>query len=162
MALLLLALDSASKREHDLATKGLPLSLPSRLGLLTSLFVSMDYEGPPPASTAGNVDFGIGFEGSSSENLVEENDMAGNTNGVLFFNTSSDNVVRRNIIVGNPSAQVIKTFVASNQGGADIAFRASFTGANNVLRDNFCLTYLRGGGPATAPCPNFRTSAAGQ
>lgn len=105
----------------------------------------------------GNVDFGIGFEGSSSENLVEENDIGGNTNGVLFFNTSSDNVVRRNFIVGNPSAQVIKTFVASNQRGADIAFRASFTGANNVLEDNFCLTYLQGAGPATLPCPNIKT-----
>ena len=36
---------------------------------------SLDYEGPAPASTAGNVDFGIGFEGSSSENQVEENDI---------------------------------------------------------------------------------------
>src|ERR1700730_10572640 len=40
----------------------------------------------------GNVDFGIGFEGSSSENLVEHNDIGGNTNGVAFFNTSSNNV----------------------------------------------------------------------
>ncbi len=105
----------------------------------------------------GNVDFGIGFEGSSSENVVEENAIGGNTNGVLFFNSSSDNVVRRNIIVGNPAAQVIKTFVLTNQQGADIAFRPSFTGANNTLKDNFCLTYLQGAGPATAPCPNIGT-----
>jgi pectate lyase len=106
---------------------------------------------------SGNVDFGIGFEGSSSENLVEGNDIGGNTNGVLFFNTSSDNVVHRNIIVGNPAAQVVKTFVLANQQGADIAFRASFAGANNTFEDNFCLTYIRGAGPATAPCPNIRT-----
>jgi parallel beta-helix repeat protein len=105
----------------------------------------------------GNVDFGIGFEGSSSENLVEENDIGGNTNGVLFFNSSSDNVVRRNIIAGNPAAQVIKTFTAANQQGADIAFRPIFTGANNTFKDNFCLTYRQGAGPATAPCPNIRT-----
>ena len=105
----------------------------------------------------GNVDFGVGFEGSSSVNRVEENDIGGNTNGVEFFNTSSDNLVRRNIIVGNPAAQVIKSFTASNQRGADIAFRPSFTGANNILEDNFCLTYLQGGGPATAPCPNVIT-----
>ncbi len=105
----------------------------------------------------GNVDFGIGFEGSSKENQVEESDIGGNTNGVFFFNTSSDNLVRRNIIVGNPAAQVIKTFTASNQQGADIAFRPNFTGANNVFEDNFCLTYLQGSGPATAPCPNIRT-----
>jgi hypothetical protein len=66
-------------------------------------------------------------------------------------------VVRRNIIVGNPAAQVIKTFVLANQQGADIAFQSSFTGANNTLEDNFCLTYIQGAGPATAPCPNIRT-----
>jgi parallel beta-helix repeat protein len=105
----------------------------------------------------GNVDFGIGFEGSSSANQVEENDIGGNTNGVEFFNTSSDNVVRRNIIVGNPAAQVIKTFTASNQQGADITFRPDFAGANNVLQDNLCLTYIQGAGPATAPCPKIET-----
>ena len=118
---------------------------------------SVDYEGPAPASTAGNVDFGIGFEGSSSENVVEENDIGGNTNGVEFFNTSSDNVIRRNIIVGNPAAQVIKSFTAVNQQGADIVFRSNFTGANNAFEDNTCLTYIQGAGPATAPCPNIRT-----
>src|SRR2546422_1832486 len=107
----------------------------------------------------GNVDFGVGFEGSSSENRVEGNDIGGNTNtnGILFFNTSSDNVVRRNVIAGNPAAQVIKTFTAANQQGADIAFRPNFSGANNIIEDNFCLTYRQGAGPATAPCPNIRT-----
>ena len=111
---------------------------------------SVDYKG-------GNVDFGIGFEGSSRENLADENDIGGNTNGVFFFNSSSDNIVRRNIIVGNPAAQVSKTFVLPNQQGADIGFRPNFTGANNTFEDNFCLTYIQGAGPATAPCPNIRT-----
>ena len=118
---------------------------------------SLDYEGPPPASTAGNVDFGIGFEGSSSENQVQENDIGGNTNGVEFFNTSSNNLVRHNVIAGNPAGQVIKTFTANNQQGADITFRPTFAGANNVIEDNFCLTYIAGAGPATAPCPNVMT-----
>jgi parallel beta-helix repeat protein len=103
----------------------------------------------------GNVDFGIGFEGTSTGNVVEDNDLGGNTNGVLFFNSSSDNVIRHNIIAGNPAAQVVKTFTATNQQGADIAFRPNFTGANNTIRDNFCLTYLRGAGPASAPCPSI-------
>ena len=115
---------------------------------------SLDYAG-------GNVDFGIGFEGTSSENLAEENDIGGNTNGVDFFNSSSDNVVRRNIIVGNPAAQVIKTFTAANQQGADIAFRTNFSGTNNTLKDNFCLTYIQGAGPANSPCPNIRTKREG-
>jgi parallel beta-helix repeat protein len=106
---------------------------------------------------SGNVDFGIGLEGSSKDNVIEENDIGGNTNGVMFFNTSSDNLVRRNIIAGNPAAQVVKTFTLPNQQGADIAFRPTFAGANNVFEDNFCLTYLQGSGPAAAPCPNIRT-----
>ena len=105
---------------------------------------------------SGNVDFGIGFEGSSGENLVAENDIGGNTTGVEFFNTTSNNVVRHNKIVGNPAAQVSKSFTAANQQGADIAFRSNFAGANNIIEDNFCLTYIAGAGPATAPCPNIR------
>jgi hypothetical protein len=101
----------------------------------------------------GNIDFGIGFEGSSSDNQIEENDIGGNVNEVLFFNTASDNVVRNNIIAGNPPAQVTKTFVLNNQQGADIAFRSNFTGTNNEVEDNFCLTYI---GPGTPPCPNIR------
>jgi parallel beta-helix repeat protein len=111
---------------------------------------SVDYMG-------GNVDFGIGFEGTSSENSVVENDIGGNANGVDFFDSSSDNVVRHNKIVGNPAAQVIKSFTAADQQGADIAFRPDFSGANNVIEDNFCLTYIAGAGPATAPCPNLKT-----
>jgi hypothetical protein len=103
----------------------------------------------------GNVDFGIGFEGTSSENQVEENDIGGNANGVEFFNTSSNNLVSGNIIAGNPAAQVIKTFTAANQQGADITFRPDFAGTNNTLEDNFCLTYIQGSGPAAAPCPNL-------
>lgn len=112
---------------------------------------SLDY-------ASGNVDFGIGLEGSSKDNVIEENDIGGNTNGVAFFNTSSDNLVRRNIIAGNPAAQVVKAFTLPNQQGADIAFRPNFAGENNVFEDNFCLTYLQGGtSPTTAPCPNIRT-----
>ena len=102
----------------------------------------------------GNVDFGLGFEGSSSGNRVEENDIEGNVNGVAFFNTSSGNIVRNNIIVGNPPGQVNKTFVLSNQKGADIIFRPNFTSqANNTFDNNFCLTYT---GPGTSPCPSIR------
>jgi parallel beta-helix repeat protein len=105
--------------------------------------------------TIGNIDFGIGFEGSSNQNKIEKNDIGGNANGVAFFDTSSGNVVRDNVIVGNPAAQVIKTFTAPNQQGADISFLLDFAGANNVIEDNFCLTYIAGAGPATPPCPNL-------
>jgi parallel beta-helix repeat protein len=116
---------------------------------------SVDYTIAP--NDVGNIDFGIGFEGSSNQNRIEENDIGGNANGIAFFDTSSGNVVRHNVIVGNPPAQVIKTFTLPNQQGADISFLLDFSGTNNVIEDNFCLTYLAGAGPATAPCPNLKS-----
>ena len=108
----------------------------------------------------GNVDFGVGFNGTSSGNLVEGNDIGGNAHGIRFKDTASSNVVRHNIIAGNPPAQVLKSFTASNQSGADIAFDPAFSGSNNIIEDNFCLTYFAGGGPTTAACPNTTTGEA--
>jgi parallel beta-helix repeat protein len=99
----------------------------------------------------GNVDFGIGFEGTSNGNVVEENDLGGNVNGILVFATAHDNVVRHNIITGNPPAQVLKTFGTVGSNGADIHDRHSAAGAN-TFEDNFCLTYT---GPGTPLCPNI-------
>ena len=108
---------------------------------------SLDY-------SSGNVDFGVGFEGTSSQNRVEESDIGGNTNGVLVLDpTAIANIVSHNIIAGNPPGQVRKTFTASNQAGFDIQDNSS-AGAN-TFEDNFCLTYE--GNAATAPCPNLRT-----
>jgi len=100
----------------------------------------------------GNVDFGVGLEGTSSGNRVEENQMGGNTNGVLVFSAAHDNIIRHNIIVGNPPAQVSVTFPTATGAGADIHDRHASAGAN-TFEDNFCLTYL---GPGTPPCPNIR------
>ena len=103
------------------------------------------------SAALGNVDFGIGFEGTSSGNRVEENDIGGNANGVLVFATASGNVIRHNIIVGNPPAQVSADFPGAAAAGADIHDRSA-TAVANTYEDNFCLTYL---GPGTAPCPNI-------
>ena len=100
----------------------------------------------------GNVDFGIGFEGTSSENVVEHNDLGGNVNGVLIFATANGNVIRHNTLAGNPAAQVLKSFALPNQVGADIHDRHTTPGMN-TFEDNFCLTYV---GPETPPCPNIR------
>ncbi|MBV9498793.1 MAG: right-handed parallel beta-helix repeat-containing protein [Acidobacteriaceae bacterium] len=100
----------------------------------------------------GNVDFGIGFEGSSTENLVEESDFGGNVNGVLVFPEADDNVVHDNIITGNPPAQVQKTFASvPAASGADI-HDLHTSPSTNTFDDNFCLTYI---GPGIPPCPNI-------
>ena len=106
----------------------------------------------------GNVDFGVGLEGTSSGNQIERNDMGGNANGVFVVDaTATGNVVRRNRIFGNPSAQVSVAFpstgtifTSADEQGFDIQ-DTSPAGAN-TFEDNLCLTYS--GAASPAPCPN--------
>ncbi len=98
----------------------------------------------------GNNDFGVGLVAGSSGNLIEDNTMGGNTNGVLLQATASGNVIRGNIIAGNPPSQVSRTFGALI--GADIKDESPGSGARNTIENNWCITYL---GPGPAPCPNF-------
>jgi parallel beta-helix repeat protein len=106
----------------------------------------------------GNVDFGVGLEGSSSGNQIEGNDMGGNANGVFVVDaTATGNVVRRNKILGNPPAQVSVAFpgtgpifTSADEQGFDIQ-DTSPAGAN-TFEDNLCLTYS--GAASPAPCPN--------
>ena len=106
----------------------------------------------------GNVDFGLGLEGTSSGNQIEENDLDGNANGVFVVDsTATGNLIRHNRILGNPSAQVSVTFpstgtifTSADEQGFDVQ-DTSPAGAN-TFEDNLCLTYS---GPASpAPCPN--------
>ena len=99
----------------------------------------------------GNVDFGVGLEGTSSGNQIEGNDMGGNANGVFVVDaTATGNVVRRNRIFGNPAAQVSVAFASTGEQGFDI-HDTSPAGAN-TFEDNLCLTYS--GAASPAPCPN--------
>jgi parallel beta-helix repeat protein len=94
-------------------------------------------------------DFGIGLVGTSQDNLIEDNRIGGNMNGIFIGSaTKGGNVIRRNIIAGNPSAQDSATF--GDNVGADIQNLAA-PGAN-TFEENLCVTYA-GAGPA--PCPNF-------
>ena len=102
----------------------------------------------PSAPNSNN--FGLGLLGVSQDNLVENNKMAGNINGVYLGGGGNvtGNIIRGNVILGNPSAEAIREFGVSI--GADIQdFSAPGT---NTFVDNRCLTYA-GGGPS--PCPNF-------
>lgn len=98
------------------------------------------------ANAAGS-DFGVGLLFGSSGNVVEENGIGGNVNGILIHLNASGNVIRNNVISGNPPAQVAATFGAGV--GADIHNQAP-AGAN-TFENNLCMTYI-GAGPA--PCPN--------
>lgn len=101
----------------------------------------------PPLGTPN--DFGVGLIGTSSDNVIEENSIGGNINGVLVAPATARNLIRRNLIAGNPAVQVSAT--AGSPVGVDIR-DASPAGANR-FEENHCITYE--GATTTPPCPNF-------
>ena len=101
----------------------------------------------PPLGTPN--DFGVGLVGTSRDNIIEENSIGGNINGILLYPLTTGNVIRRNLIAGNPPVQVSVT--AGTPVGADIR-DASPPGAN-TFSENHCITYE--GGSTPPPCPGF-------
>lgn len=74
----------------------------------------------------------------TNDNVIIDNIISGNTNGIVLVAGVEGNVILRNLVVGNPPVQVS----ASNPGtvGADIRNLAA-PGAN-TLEGNICLTAL--------------------
>ena len=97
-----------------------------------------------------NNDFGAGLINQSSGNLLEENTIGGNTNGILLQANTHDNTIRLNVIAGNPPVQVTKDHGVAV--GADIKDEASSNGARNTFDRNWCITYI---GPGPAVCRSF-------
>lgn len=97
-------------------------------------------------------DFGVGLIGNSSANVIEDNSIGGNINGVLIQANAVGNLIRRNVIAGNPPSQISR-----NSGGL-VGFdvkdesAAPGTGSRNTFERNWCVTYS---GPGPAPCPNL-------
>ena len=97
-------------------------------------------------------DFGVGLIGDSSGNVIEDNSIGGNINGVLIQANAVDNLIRRNVIAGNPPSQISRTFGPLI--GFDIKDESVVpgSGSRNTFERNWCVTYS---GPGPAPCPNF-------
>lgn len=98
----------------------------------------------PPNSN----NFGLGLLGVSQNNLVENNRMGGNVNGLYLGGGGNvtGNIFRGNFIAGNPAAQVLSTYGSAI--GADIQ---DFSPAgSNTFDGNYCLTYA-GTGPSQCP-----------
>ena len=88
--------------------------------------------------------FGIGIEGTgTNDNVVENNTITGNTNGLYMTAGVQGNIIRRNLIVGNPPIQVDLDHPSAK--GVDIKNQAQ-SGAN-TFQSNRCLTAVN------APCP---------
>jgi parallel beta-helix repeat protein len=88
-------------------------------------------------------DFGIGLIGTASGNVVEQNTVSGNTNGLYIAGGAVDNVVRENVIVGNPAIQSAATRPDSR--ALDIVNLAP--AGQTKFERNVCVTALN------APCP---------
>ncbi len=111
--------------------------------------------GVGPTPPAPN-DFGVGLVGSSTGNMIEENGIGGNINGLALFPlsptaTPTGNLIRRNTIVGNPPMEVsAANYPAINPVGADI--RDFSAAGSNTFEDNLCITYT---GLSPSPCTNL-------
>ena len=101
------------------------------------------------SSTSTNSNnFGVGLVFGSNDNVIEENRIGGNMNGVYIDpNGNAGNIIRSNTVVGNPPVQVSTEFGASI--GADIQDMSA--PGTNTIEDNRCLTYA--GATVPAPCP---------
>jgi Right handed beta helix region len=98
-------------------------------------------------------DFGIGLVGSSSGNIVEENGIGGNINGLALFPLPglpppSGNLIKKNVIAGNPPIEISADNPGINPVGADI--RDFSVPGTNKFEDNLCITYT--GGETPPPC----------
>ena len=97
-------------------------------------------------------DFGVGLVGSSSGNIIEENGIGGNINGILLVPIAAasptGNLIRKNVITGNPPIQVSAS-AQPDVVGSDI--RDASGNATNRFKENLCLTYI---GTNPPPCPN--------
>lgn len=102
-----------------------------------------------PPTVASNNDFGIGLIGTSSNNLLEQNSITGNSNGILIQAGASGNIIRQNIAAGNPPSLVSRLYGPI---GFDIKDEASSNGVRNTFERNWCITY---GGPGPSPCPSL-------
>ena len=94
-------------------------------------------------------DFGIGLVGAASGNVVEQNTVSGNTNGLYIASGTVDNVIRENVIVGNPAIQSAATRPDSR--ALDIVNLAP--AGQTTFERNVCVTALNAPCSVTTPRP---------
>jgi parallel beta-helix repeat protein len=83
-------------------------------------------------------------DAADNGNVIENNTVVGNTNGIFLVAGVQGNIFRGNLVTGNPALQV--SVDNPSNGGVDIKNLAS-AGAN-AFEGNICLT------SANAPCPS--------
>jgi parallel beta-helix repeat protein len=94
--------------------------------------------------------FGIGLVGpGTNDNVIVDNVVFGNSNGIVLVPGVEGNVVLRNFVVGNPPVQV----PVSNPGTVGMDIRNLATPGINLLDGNVCLTSTNAACAIADPAP---------
>jgi parallel beta-helix repeat protein len=82
-----------------------------------------------------------------NDNVIEDNTVLGNTNGIILAAGALRNTFRRNLAMGNPPTQIAVDYASTNF--ADIR---NLSGSDtNTFQGNICLTSVNAICPALAP-----------
>jgi parallel beta-helix repeat protein len=71
-----------------------------------------------------------------ADNVVLDNTIVGNTNGIMIDPGAKGNFILRNLVVGNPAVQVS----VNNPTTAGVDIRNAATPGDNIVEGNVCLT----------------------
>ena len=97
--------------------------------------------------------FGIGLPAAiDTDNVVEDNEIVGNANGIFITSGVQGNTFRRNTILGNPPVQIAVDHTAN--GGFDIKNLADTSA--NTFEGNLCMTSVNA--PCAAVGPSLTAS----
>jgi parallel beta-helix repeat protein len=98
-------------------------------------------------------DFGIGLTSlGNNDNVIVDNVVVGNANGILLVAGAEGNFIRRNIVAGNPAIQVS----VDNPTTTGVDIRNLAAPGTNTFEDNFCLTAVNAACPAVDDTPPIR------
>jgi parallel beta-helix repeat protein len=71
-----------------------------------------------------------------ADNVIVDNTVVGNTNGIIIDPGARGNYIVRNLVVGNPAVQVS----VNNPTTIGVDIRNAATAGDNVVEGNVCLT----------------------
>ena len=97
-------------------------------------------------------DFGIGLIGTATGNVIDENIVTGNTQGIVIQAGARATTIRQNTVVGNPPIQTANT--RPDLRALDIVNLAP--SAETTFERNVCLSAVN------APCPTVTRPQAPQ
>ena len=72
----------------------------------------------------------------TNDNVIVDNIILGNTNGIVVVAGAEGNVIFRNLVLGNPPVQVS----VGSPGTAGVDIKNLATPGTNVVEGNVCLT----------------------